>query len=101
MIILKGPYKLAHCEFLSGFLLGSIKNGVNVNLLLLDDNVESVEKTIRNSKNINVISIASTKNTLDKILTYRSIVEVLGALQYYLDSMCAEPNALYGGQNMQ
>ena len=99
MIILKGPYKLAHCEFLSGFLLGSIKNSVNVNLLLLDDNVESVEHTIRNSKNINVISIASTKNTLDKILTYRSIVEVLEPCNI-IWTACVQNLTLYMGDKI-
>jgi len=78
--ILKGPYKLAHCEFLHAFLQGSIAfaNRVDIFLILLDDKPQ-----LNSIDHVKVISLAGLKTTHEKLVHYYSIFH-----KYKFDNIC-------------
>lgn len=78
--VLKGPFKLAHCEFLASFLKGTqyFSDLVEVFLILIDDNKESV-----GVDNVNIISLAGSTTTFAKLVHYYSICKY-----YQFDNIC-------------
>ena len=68
LFILKGPYALAHVEFLNALLHGSsyFSSAIEVHLLLLD-----AAKNSARHPGIQVVSFAETKSTFDKLKKYR------------------------------
>ncbi|WP_162176160.1 hypothetical protein [Synechococcus sp. KORDI-49] len=69
LFILKGPYELAHVEFLNALLHGSnyFSSVIEVHLLLLD----ATKNSARHS-GIQVVSFSEIKSTFDKLKKYRS-----------------------------
>ena len=78
--VLKGPFKLAHCEFLASFLKGTrhFSDLVEVFLILVDDNKEAV-----GIANVNIISLAGSSATFSKLVHYYRICKY-----YQFDNIC-------------
>ena len=69
LIVLKGVYKLAHCEFLTAFLDGCsyFRNSVEVHLLLLDEKEKRVQSR---NKDLIIHSFLHYQHTSRKINKY-------------------------------
>lgn len=94
--ILKGPFKLAHCEFLLSFLKGCayFRENVKVDLILLDE--PSRPKGI---EHINVISLAQWPSTFDKLKEYYRVVASAG-YQHVCWVACVQNLSLFMGAQL-
>ena len=77
VFILKGPYKLAHTEFLTAYFLGTEEMGnIQCILILIDDTGANIPIVLKKLKNLTIISLATQKLTvLQKIYAVHTIVK--------------------------
>ena len=79
--VMKGPYKLAHVEFLHSFLRGSkiFNQKVDLHLILLDD-IQAAPKGI---DHVSIVSLSNLKDPYQKVQAY-----IKYCVQNNLDHIC-------------
>ena len=95
--VLKGPYHLAHVEFLHSFLQGTkvFAEKIEVHLILLDD-AQSTPKAI---PHVSIISLADSKDAYQKIQKY---IDYCTAMQFnhICWVACVQNLSLYMGMQL-
>ena len=101
VFILKGPYKLAHTEFLTAYFLGTEEMGnIQCVLVLIDDTGTNIPIVLKKLENLTIISLATQKLTvLQKIYAVHTIVKQTKALNTIWVA-CVQNISLYLGSGI-